>query len=591
MNSKLDRPSFLLETFRHNKKKKMSGQEDEKLANDLEEKVTFKPKMNPFANSFNPNASAFVPSFGAAPAVKPSPAAAPVVLKVTKPAAPATATSSSSSSVEDIDKVTTPTKSKAAAPSPAPARPAATTPSADPPAPVAELSPEEKAAEDEFYKDYKDHLNIVFIGHVDAGKSTMGGHLLFLTGMVDKRTLEKYEREAKEQNRESWYLSWALDTSVEERAKGKTVECGRAFFETDTRRFTILDAPGHKSYVPSMISGASQADVGVLVISARKGEFETGFEKGGQTREHAMLAKTAGVKKLIVVINKMDDPTVSWSEERYKECCEKLGPFLKQCGYNLKTDVDFMPVSGFTGANLKDRVPKDVCSWYSGPALLEMLDTTQGIDRRNDAPFMMPLTEKYKDMGTIVAGKVESGRIRKSKNVLIMPNKKICEVQGVYGEDDEEIKSASCGDNIRLKLRGVEEDELAIGFVLCDPMNPVHTVQAFEAQLMILEHKNILCAGYSCVLHVHTLVEEVTLGALLHLVDKKTGRRSKKPPMFAKKGQIVVVRIETAGLICAETYDSYPQLGRFTLREEGKTVAMGKVTKLIEASGDQQQQQ
>lgn len=162
----------------------------------------------------------------------------------------------------------------------------------------------------------KEHLNIVFMGHVDAGKSTMGGHILLLTGMVDKRTMEKYEREAKELGRESWYLSWALDLNSEERAKGKTTEYGRGFFETEKRRYTILDAPGHKNFVPSMIGGASQADVGVLVISARKGEFETGFERGGQTREHAMLAKTAGVKKLIMVINKMDDQTVEWSKDR-----------------------------------------------------------------------------------------------------------------------------------------------------------------------------------------------------------------------------------------------------------------------------------
>jgi peptide chain release factor subunit 3 len=163
----------------------------------------------------------------------------------------------------------------------------------------------------------KEHVNVVFIGHVDAGKSTLGGNILFLTGMVDERTMEKYEKEAKEAGRESWYLSWALDSTKEERNKGKTVEVGRARFETEKRRYTILDAPGHKSYVPNMISGAAQADVGVLVISARKGEYETGFDKGGQTREHAVLAKMQGINKLIIVINKMDDPTVEWSKERY----------------------------------------------------------------------------------------------------------------------------------------------------------------------------------------------------------------------------------------------------------------------------------
>lgn len=207
-----------------------------------------------------------------------------------------------------------------------------------------------KNVEEEMEPDVKkDHLNVVFIGHVDAGKSTIGGQIMYLTGMVDKRTLEKYEREAKEKNRETWYLSWVVDTNLEEREKGKTVEVGRAYFETETKHFTILDAPGHRSFVPNMIGGTSQADVAVLVISARRGEFETGFERGGQTREHAMLAKTAGVRRLIVLINKMDDSTVKWKEERYNECKEKLLPFLKKVGFRKDKDIHFMPCSGLTG--------------------------------------------------------------------------------------------------------------------------------------------------------------------------------------------------------------------------------------------------
>ena len=192
----------------------------------------------------------------------------------------------------------------------------------------------------------------------------MGGNILFLSGTVDKRTMEKYEREAKEAGRETWYLSWALDSTPQERSKGKTVEVGRAYFETAARRYTILDAPGHKTFVPSMISGAAQADVALLVISARKGEFETGFEKGGQTREHIMLVKTAGVNKVIVVINKMDDSTVRWDKARYEEIKEKLTPFVRGAGFNVKTDVSWIPVSAYTGANLKDRVEKSVCAWW-----------------------------------------------------------------------------------------------------------------------------------------------------------------------------------------------------------------------------------
>ncbi|GAA6012721.1 hypothetical protein JCM10207_005337 [Rhodosporidiobolus poonsookiae] len=435
-------------------------------------------------------------------------------------------------------------------------------------------------------KDIKPHLNIVFIGHVDAGKSTMGGNILYLCGMVDKRTLEKYEREAKEAGRESWYLSWALDSTSQEREKGKTVEVGRAYFETDTRRYTILDAPGHKNFVPSMISGAAQADVAVLVISARKGEFETGFEKGGQTREHAMLVKTAGVSKLIVVVNKMDDPTVNWDKERYDEIVGKLSPFLKGTGYNMKTDVTFIPVSGFTGANLKEDVDRKVAPWVEGISLLNFLDNLPIQDRKNNAPLMMPISEKYPDMGCIVVGKVESGKVRKGQDLLLMPNKTPVNVQTIYNEVEEEIPMALSGDNIRVRLRGIEDTDVNVGFVLTSPSAPVKTVTQFDAQLVILDSKNIITAGYSAIMHVHTDTCEVTLSALLHYYDKKTGRKSRKPPQFAKKGMKVVARIDCENPVALERFADVPSLGRFTLRDEGKTIAIGKVVRLAERTDD-----
>ncbi|KAF8231897.1 hypothetical protein L208DRAFT_1398248 [Tricholoma matsutake] len=436
---------------------------------------------------------------------------------------------------------------------------------------------------EDLYGNVKEHLNIVFIGHVDAGKSTLGGNLLFLSGAIDKRTMEKHERDAKEAGRETWYLSWALDSTPQERSKGKTVEVGRAYFETDLRRYTVLDAPGHKTYVPSMISGAAQADVGILVISARKGEFETGFERGGQTREHIMLVKTAGVTKLVIAINKMDDSTVAWDKARYEEIKEKLTPFAKSAGFNPKTDITFIPISGYTGLNLKERVPKNVCPWWNGPSFLEHMDHMPMVDRKVNAPLMMPISEKYKDMGTIIVGKVESGHLRKGDHHLLMPNKNEVEIAAIYNEVEEEVTQALCGDNVRVRLRGVDDEDISPGFVLTSTMKPIHAVRQFEAQLAILEHKSIICAGYSAVMHVHTLGEEVTLSALLHYYDKATGRKSKKPPQFAKKGQKIVALIDTAAPISVERFVDYPQLGRFTLRDEGRTVAIGKITKLIES--------
>ncbi|RWQ99775.1 putative translation release factor eRF3 [Paecilomyces variotii] len=430
----------------------------------------------------------------------------------------------------------------------------------------------------EIYGEKREHVNLVFIGHVDAGKSTLGGSILYTTGMVDERTLEKYRRDAKEAGRETWYLSWALDLTNEERAKGKTVEVGRAFFKLTvdspdgpiTREFTILDAPGHKSYVPNMIGGASQADVGVLVISARKGEYETGFERGGQTREHALLARNTGVKKIIVVVNKMDDATVEWSKARYDECTTKVRKFLEALGYT-KDDLFFMPISAQTTLGIKDRVPKDLVPWYDGPSLLEFLGQMKMPERKINAPFMMPVSAKYRDMGTMIEGRIESGVIKKTGTYLMMPNRDEVQIAALYGETEDEIQTATCGDQIRARLRGLEEEDILPGFVLCSPKRPVHCVRAFEAKIRILELKSILSAGFNCVLHVHSAIEEVTFAALLHKLEPGTGRKSKRPPPFASKGQTIIARLEVtgaAGAVCVERFEDYQQLGRFTLRDQ-----------------------
>nr|AYM47849.1 transcription elongation factor 2 [Starmerella bombicola] len=425
----------------------------------------------------------------------------------------------------------------------------------------------------------KEHMSIIFMGHVDAGKSTMGGNLLYLTGSVDKRTIDKYEREAQDAGRQGWYLSWVMDTNKEERNEGKTIEVGRAVFETEKRRYTILDAPGHKMYVPSMIGGASQADAGILVISARAGEYETGFEKGGQTREHAVLAKTQGVDRLVVVVNKMDDPTVNWSKERYDECTSKLAVFLKATGY---TNVSYMPVSGFTGAGLKDPVPKSDAPWYDGPSLIEWLESVPLENRKIGAPFMLPVSSKSKDLGTVVEGKIESGALKKGASLLMMPNRQAVEVSTIFNESEQEISGAIVGDQVKLKLKGIDEEEIQIGYVLTSSKNPIKAVTRFEAQIAIVDIKSILTSGFSCVMHVHTAVEEVIFTHLLHKLEKGTNRKSKKAPAFAKKGMKIIAVLETTSPICVEEFSKTPQLGRFTLRDQGHTIAIGKVTKILD---------
>lgn len=427
----------------------------------------------------------------------------------------------------------------------------------------------------------KEHVNVVFIGHVDAGKSTIGGQIMYLTNMVDKRTLEKYEKEAKEINRETWYLSWCMDTNAEERNKGKTVEVGRAYFETEKKHFTILDAPGHKSYVPNMIGGASQADLAVLVISARKGEFETGFERGGQTREHAMLVKTAGVKHLVILINKMDDPTVKWDEKRYNYCKDQLTPYLKSVGFNpAKGQCVFMPCSGLTGSGMLQPVGNDA-PWYSGLPFIPYIDSLDTLKRHVDGPFMMPIVDKYSEMGTVVIGKVESGSMKKGDILVVMPNRVEVKVDQIWS-DDIEVTQVTSGENIKTKVKGIEETDVTPGFVLCCPTNPIKTGRVFDAQVVMLDLKSIICAGYSCMLHLQAMAEEVTIKALICLVDKKTGEKSKTRPRFVKQDQIAIARFVANHPICMETFKSHPQLGRFTLRDEGTTIAIGKILKVVE---------
>ena len=540
----------------------------------------------------------------AKPAPKPAAAAAPKakVLSIGVPAAPATkkeekkedkADSPTSKKVDEGSKITaakavdkTTAKSASGRTSPVPSSgKASPTPGEAKKGQTAEALATAQTADveqsvlEEMYG--KEHVNIIFIGHVDAGKSTLGGQVLIQTGMVDERTLEKYKRDAKDAGRETWYISWVLDLNKEERAKGKTVEVGRGFFETDKRKYTILDAPGHKTYVPNMLSGASQADVAILVISARKGEFETGFEKGGQTQEHAMLIKTTGAKELVVVVNKMDDVTVEWSKERYDEIVGKLKPFLKK---KIGLDSTFMPISAQTGLGVKDRIPQDVASFYKGPSLLEFLDGMAKLERNLNAPFMMPVGAKYRDMGTMIEGRIEAGVIQKQSNYIMMPNKEEVGISALYGETEEEIPHATCGDQVRLRLRGIEEEDIMPGNVLCSPKRLVHTVHEFEAQISIVDLKSILSAGFNCVLHIHAATEEVTFAALLHKLEPKTGRKSKKPPPFAAKGQNIIARLQVtsgSGKICMERFEDYPQLGRFTLRDQGQTIAVGKVNKLI----------
>ncbi|EAN31866.1 Elongation factor Tu GTP binding domain protein [Theileria parva strain Muguga] len=439
--------------------------------------------------------------------------------------------------------------------------------------------------------DSRPHLNIVFIGHIDAGKSTTCGNILYLSGYVDDRTIEKYGKEAKEKNRESWFLAFIMDTNEEERERGKTIEVGRAKIETKNRRFTILDAPGHRNYVPNMIDGATQADCGVLIISARKGEFETGFERGGQTREHALLAKTLGVSYLIVAINKMDDSTCNWSKERYEGIIKKLKPFLKTCGFTEGKDLSFVPISGLLGQNLIDHI-SDVnykhydknAAWYdtSMPTLFQLLDNVPTLESDENAPLRIPVIDTYRENGLVCLGKVESGVVKTGQNCVVVPNKSRSKVTNIYFESDE-YSYAKVGENIRIRLSTTDEENVSKGSVICNLESPCPVVLEFTALISIidlLEHRPLVSSGYYCMFHAHCVAAEVKFLKLLETVDKAT--KKKKPnPVFVSNNSIVTAHLLVTPAACLEKFADCPQLGRFTLRDEDKTIGIGKVLEIL----------
>merc|ERR1711972_638079 len=343
---------------------------------------------------------------------------------------------------------------------------------------------------------------------------------------------------------------------------------------------TILDAPGHKSYVPNMISGASQADIGVLIISARKGEFETGFERGGQTREHALLAKTLGVDKLVLAINKMDDPSVEWKQERYDEIVKKMSPFLKTSGFK-EDQILFLPISGLTGDNIQER--KKTPAWFTGKTLLDSLDSVETPARSKDLPLRIPMLDGYKDMGaTMAIGKIEQGTAKPGMKVTVQPIGQKCTIQAVYIKD-EEMQFACCGENVTLKMSGVSENELTKGYVMAEAATPAKVVSKFKAQLQIIElpeERPVLTSGYRAVLHVHTAAEECEILKLYESMSMTDRKKKEKNPRFVREGSILTCSISLARSTTVDTFKGVQQLGRFTLRDEGRTIAIGKITEL-----------
>ncbi|XP_042245770.1 HBS1-like protein isoform X1 [Thunnus maccoyii] len=424
-------------------------------------------------------------------------------------------------------------------------------------------------------------LNLVVIGHVDAGKSTLMGHLLYLLGNVNKRTMHKYEQESKKAGKASFAYAWVLDETGEERDRGVTMDVGMTKFETNTKVVTLMDAPGHRDFIPNMITGAAQADVAVLVVDASRGEFEAGFEAGGQTREHALLVRSLGVIQLAVAVNKMDQ--VNWQQERFQEITSKLGHFLKQAGFK-ESDVFYIPTSGLSGENLITRSSvAQLTSWYSGPSLLEQIDAFKAPQRSVDKPFRLCVSDVFKDQGSgfCVTGKIEAGYIQTGERILAMPPNETCTVKGITLHD-EALDWAAAGDHVSLTVTGMDIIKINVGCVFCDPKEPIRVCTRFRARILLFNIEVPITQGFPVLLHYQTVSEPATIRKLISVLHKSSGEVLKKKPKCLGKGMNAIVEIQTQRPVSLELYKDYKELGRFMLRYIGSTIAAGVVTEIKE---------
>jgi elongation factor 1-alpha len=428
------------------------------------------------------------------------------------------------------------------------------------------------------------HINIVVIGHVDAGKSTTTGHLIYKCGGIDKRAIEKFEKEAAQMGKGSFKYAWVLDKLKAERERGITIDIALWKFETKKYQFTIIDAPGHRDFIKNMITGTSQADVALLVIASGTGEFEAGISKTGQTREHALLAYTLGVKQMIVAINKMDDKSVNYSETRFNEIKEETSRFLKKTGYKPET-IPFIPISGWNGDNMVEK--SENLKWFTGPTLIDALDGVTPPKRPTDKPLRVPLQDVYKigGIGTVPVGRVETGIMKPGMTVIFAPVQISTEVKSIEMHH-EQIPEAAPGDNIGFNIKSISVKQIRRGFVAGDVKNdPPAGVESFQAQVIIMNHPGEIRPGYTPVLDCHTAHIACKFAEILNKVDRRTGKQKEDNPTFVKNGDSAVINLIPTKPFCVESYKEYPPLGRFAVRDMRSTVAVGviqKVTRKVE---------
>jgi elongation factor 1-alpha len=421
----------------------------------------------------------------------------------------------------------------------------------------------------------KPHVNIVFIGHVDAGKSTSVGRLMFDSGNIDEQAMRKLKEKAQELGKAGFEFAFVMDTLKEEQERGVTIDLSHKKFNTNKFEYTVIDAPGHKDFIKNMITGASQADIAILVVAATDEDIQP------QTKEHLFLSKTLGVGQLAILVNKMD--AVDFSEDRFKKTKERMTTLLQQIGFN-PAEVPFIPVSSLQGENVVKKSEK--MSWYTGPTLLEQLDVFKEPERPTNLPLRLPLQDVYniKGIGTVPVGRVETGIMKVGDKVVIMPAR---DGKGVSGEvktiemHHEEIKEAIPGDNCGFVVRGIEKKDIARGDVLGHSSDPPTLVSEFTAQIVVLNHPSVMTVGYTPVFHMHTNQTACKITELVKTVDPASGETIKENPDMLKNGEVAIVKVVPTKPLVLEKNSDIPQMARFAIRDAGNTVAAGMCIDLV----------
>ncbi|XP_009608196.1 uncharacterized protein [Nicotiana tomentosiformis] len=433
-------------------------------------------------------------------------------------------------------------------------------------------------------EDNFNQLNLAIVGHVDSGKSTLSGRLLHLLGRISQKEMHKYEKEAKLRGKGPFAYAWALDESAEERERGITMTVGVAYFNTKCYRVVLLDSPGHRDFVPNMISGATQADAAILVIDASVGAFEAGIDAtGGQTREHAQLIKSFGVDQIIIAVNKMD--AAGYSKERFNAIKKQLGTFLRACKFK-DSSVVWIPVSAMENQNLVTGPSEArLSSWFQGPCLLDAIDSLQLPQRDYSKPFLLPICDvvRAQSQGQVsICGKLERGALQTGNEVqvLLMPSREMATVRSLE-RDSQVCNSAKAGDSVTINLQGIDANHVMAGGVLCHPEFPVPVANHLELKVLILDNSIPILIGSQLEFLVHHVKEAARVVRILSLIDPKTGKETKKSPRCLLAKQNAIIEVVLQGMVCIDEHSNCKALGRVSLRSSGRTVALGLVTRII----------